>query len=168
MVERWAKFKVFCRKFVQRYDSAMERKQMSWALVNFYQFHIRIKNRYVMFGAVPYILGELRDNTASVGWRTILGTWYTSYFFRNKIFLFVKIKSWNFQHLFDLRFRETFQNFSSFIQTWGVKVVWISWNFVRFHEMIIQRDAENFRFLSWQTKKSFIPKKDNKCYMYHG
>ena len=31
--------------------------------------------------------------------------------------MFVKIKSWNFQQLFDLGFRETLQNFSSFRQT---------------------------------------------------
>ena len=37
-------------------------------------------------------------------------------FFRNKTFLFVKIEIWNFQHLFDLWFRETSQNFSSFRQ----------------------------------------------------
>ena len=37
-------------------------------------------------------------------------------FFRNKSFLFVKIESWNFQHLFDLGFHETLQNFSSFRQ----------------------------------------------------
>ena len=34
--------------------------------------------------------------------RAIHGTWYTSIFFRNKTFLFVKIESWNFQHLFYL------------------------------------------------------------------
>ena len=39
--------------------------------------------------------------------RAIHGTWYTSYFFRNKTFLF------------DLGFRETSQNFSSFRQTKG-------------------------------------------------
>ena len=38
------------------------------------------------------------------------------FFFRNKTFLFVKIESWNFQHLIDLGFRETSQNFSSFGQ----------------------------------------------------
>ena len=43
-------FKVFYRKFVRRYDSAMERMQMSWVLFNFYQFRIKNKNRYVMFG----------------------------------------------------------------------------------------------------------------------
>ena len=37
------------------------------------------------------------------------------------------------------------------------KNAWLSWNFVRFHEIIIQTDAENFSFLS--EKKSFIPKK---------
>ena len=34
-----------------------------------------------------------------------------------KLFLFVKIESWNFQQLFDLGFRETLQNFNSFNQT---------------------------------------------------
>ena len=38
-------------------------------------------------------------------------------FFRNKTFLFVKIESWKFQHLFDLRFSVTLLNFSSFRQT---------------------------------------------------
>ena len=30
-----------------------------------------------------------------------------------------------------------------------------SWNFVRFNEIINQRDAKNVRFLSWQTKKFY-------------
>ena len=37
-------------------------------------------------------------------------------FFINKTFLFVKIEIWNFQYLFDLLFRETSQNFSTFRQ----------------------------------------------------
>ena len=28
----------------------------------------------------------------------------------------------------------------------------MSWNFVRFHEILNQTDAENFSFLSWKTK----------------
>ena len=52
-------------------------------------------------------------------------------FFRNKTFLFVKIESWNFQHLFYSQFQETSQN-----QTDADSL-----------------DAENFSFLSWQTKK---------------
>jgi hypothetical protein len=70
--------------------------------------------------------------------RTIHDTWYTLYFFRNKTFLFVKRESWNFQQLFDLGFRETLQNFSSFRQTFrwhfcgGIRVVWMSWNFLSF------------------------------------
>ena len=36
-----------------------------------------------------------------------------------------------------------------------LRVVQMSWNFVRFHEIINQRDAKNFRFLSWQTKKFY-------------
>ena len=47
--------------------------------------------------------------------RTIHGT--CQIFFRNKTFLSLKIESWNFQHLFDLGFRETLQNFSPFRQT---------------------------------------------------
>ena len=39
---------------------------------------------------------------------------YTSYFFRNKAFLFVKMERFTFQHLFDLELRETLQNFRSF------------------------------------------------------
>ena len=35
-------------------------------------------------------------------------------FFRNKIFLFFKIESWIFQYLFEIKFRETSQNFNSF------------------------------------------------------
>ena len=69
---------------------------------------------------VPYILGELRDNTASVGrlkkeLSMVHGTLHI--FFRNKTFLFVKIESWNFQQLFYLGFHETLQIFSSFRQT---------------------------------------------------
>ena len=37
-------------------------------------------------------------------------------------------------------------------------VVWLSWYFVRFREILLQTDAESCSFLSWKTKK-FIPKK---------
>ena len=44
--------------------------------------------------------------------------WYwqrpKKYFFRNKTFLFFKIESWNFQHLFEIDLRESSQNFNSF------------------------------------------------------
>ena len=59
--------------------------------------------------------------------------------FRNKMFF--KINSWNFQHLFDLEFYETSQNFSSFrepIEKIKIKVVcelkWaqILWGFTKF------------------------------------
>ena len=63
--------------------------------------------------------------------RTILETWYTSYFFRNKTFLFVKIDSWKFQDLFDLEFRKTLP-------------------YEILHKILNQTDAENF---------SFVPKK---------
>ena len=37
----------------------------------------------------------------------------------------------------------------------GIKVAQMSWNFVSSHEMINERDAENFRFLSWQTNNFY-------------
>ena len=94
--------------------------------------------------------------------RTILEKWYTSIFFRNETFLLVKIESWNFQHLFDLGFRETSQNFCLFRQHsedifFYFFLVGISRNFVRFHEILNQTDAENFSFLSWQTKNWNVP-----------
>ena len=94
-------------------------------------------------------------------------------FFRNKPFLFVKIESWNFQQLFVLGFRETLQNFSLFRQTFrwqfstGNKSCPNELKFVKFHEMKNQKDAKNFRFLSWQRKVCYSPKK-SKCIMYHG
>ena len=37
-------------------------------------------------------------------------------FFRNKTFLFFKIEGWNFQVQFEIKFRESFQNFNSIRQ----------------------------------------------------
>ena len=37
-----------------------------------------------------------------------------------------------------------------------LNIVWMRCNFLRFHEILNERDAENFSFLSWQTKK-FCP-----------
>ena len=35
----------------------------------------------------------------------------------------------------------------------------MSWNFVMCQENLFQTDVESFSFLSWKTKKSFLPKK---------
>ena len=59
-------------------------------------------------------------------------------------FLLVKIISWNFQYIF-VWFR---------IFLCGIKVARMSWNFVRFNEIINPINAEDFWFLSWQTKKA--------------
>ena len=86
-------------------------------------------------------------------------------FFRNKTVLVFKIESCNFQHLFEKEFRETSQNFNSFssfrqfLFSFFLSVVWLSWNFVRFHEILFQTDAESFSFLSWKTKKFYSLKK---------
>ena len=59
--------------------------------------------------------------------------------FRNKTFLFFKIESWNFQHLFEKEFCETSQNFNSIRQLMEqmkitiIWMSWMSWHFVRFH-----------------------------------
>ena len=83
-------------------------------------------------------------------------------FFRNKNFLFLKIKkSWKIQDLFEMEFRETSQNFNwirQWIEKMKITIVWISWmswNFARFYEILFQTDAESFSFLSWKTKKFY-------------
>ena len=40
-----------------------------------------------------------------------------------------------------------------------IKIVWMSWNFVSFHDILFQTDVEKFSFLS-EKQKSFIPKKN--------
>ena len=74
--------------------------------------------------------------------------------------MFFKIESWNFQHLFEIEFRETSKNFNSFstfrqLFCFFLSVVWLSWNFVRFLEILFQTDDESFSFLSWKTKKFY-------------
>ena len=66
-------------------------------------------------------------------------------FLGNKTFLFFKIESWNFQHLFEKEIRETSQNFNTIIQPiekMKMKIVWrgwMSWNFVRFMKFFFQQ-----------------------------
>ena len=79
-----------------------------------------------------------------------------------KLFLFFKIESWNFQHLFETEFRETSQNFNSIrqpIEKMEIRNVWMSWrswNFVRFS---ISNRCWRFQLSILKNKKSFIPKK---------
>ena len=76
------------------------------------------------------------------------------------LFLFFKIISWNLKHLFEKEFREISQNFNSIrqrIQKMEIEIVWMSWNFVRFHKILFQTDAESFSFYL-EKQKSFIPK----------
>ena len=75
--------------------------------------------------------------------------------------MFFKIERWNFQVQFEIGFRETSQNFNSFsffrelLFSPFLSVVWLSWNFVRFHEILFQTDAESFSVLSWKTNKFY-------------
>jgi hypothetical protein len=88
-------------------------------------------------------------------------------FFRNKTFFFVKIESWNFQHLFDLLSRETSQNFSLFGQLFITHTKMSSKCLSEWAE-ILQGFTEGFSILSWQKKTRFIPKFFLNCTMYHG
>ena len=65
-------------------------------------------------------------------------------FFRNKTFLFFKIVNWIFQHLFDKNFVKPHKIsthsahldkfYFHFLFPFFLSVVWLSWNFVRFHD----------------------------------
>ena len=91
--------------------------------------------------------------------------WYwqrpKKYFFRNKTFLFFKIVSWNFQVQNEIKICDNSQNFNSFslfrqlLFSCFLSVVWLSWNFARFHEIQFQTEPESFSFLSWKTKKFY-------------
>ena len=77
-----------------------------------------------------------------LSWR--LGTLHI--FLGIKTFLFVKIESCDFQHLFDLEFREKYTKVKANQTTFteknfllGIKVIWMSWNFERFHEIKIEK-----------------------------
>ena len=94
--------------------------------------------------------------------------WYwqrLNFFFSGVFFLFFKIESWNFQNLFEKEFRETSQNFNSIrqpIEKMKITIVWISWmswNFVRFHEIQFQTDVESLSFYL-EKQKCFIPNKN--------
>ena len=81
--------------------------------------------------------------------RTMLESWYTSYFFRNKTFYLLLnfVKPHNISAHSD--------NFYNPEKRFLLNVFWMSWNFVRFHKILNQTDAENFSFLSWQAKKFY-------------
>ena len=78
------------------------------------------------------------------------------------LFVFFKIESWNFQHLFKIEFREISQNFNSFslfrqfLFSFFLLVVWLSWNFVRFNEIQMLKVSAFYL----EKQNSFIPKKN--------
>ena len=49
-------------------------------------------------------------------------------------------------------------SFRQLLFTFFRLVVWLSWNFVRFHKIHFKTDAESFSFLSWKTKKFYFKK----------
>ena len=90
--------------------------------------------------------------------------WYwlqLKFFFRDKTFLYFKLESWNFQHLFKNKFCKTSQNFNSFLQTilfpFFPLVVWLSWNFVI--KKFVFKQILTISAFYLVKQKSFIPKK---------
>ena len=90
--------------------------------------------------------------------------------FSKKTFLFFKIESSNFQHLFEIEFHETSQNFNSFssfnqlLFSFVLLVVWLSSNFVSFHKCFFKQmmkispfylEKKPFRPLSISKQKNF-------------
>ena len=86
-------------------------------------------------------------------------------FFRNKTFLFFKLESWNFQVQFEIKIRESSQNFNSFsffrqllfpfffyqLSDW----VEILWGFTKFNFKLNLKVSAFYL----ERQKSFIPKK---------
>ena len=82
--------------------------------------------------------------------------------------LFFVFQDRKLKHLFEIEFRETSQNFNSFssfkqsLFSSFLSVVWLSWSFVRFHEILFRTDAVLFLkkyFLSpcqYQNKKALF------------
>ena len=67
------------------------------------------------------------------------------YFFRNKTFFFM-MEIWNTKLLFEKESRETSQNFISIrwqIQNIEIKMVWMSWNFVRLIPLVSRTSFTN-------------------------
>ena len=85
--------------------------------------------------------------------------WLEKYFFRNKTFLLFKLESWNFQHLFEIKFHKTSQNFIS-IRQWIEKKQLSEWveillGFMKFYFKQMLISSAFYK----EKQKSFIPKK---------
>ena len=83
-------------------------------------------------------------------------------FFRNKTFLFFQHRKLKFStSIWKKKNRETSQKFQlnalrQFLFPFFLSVVWLSLNFLRFHKLFFQTDAENVSFLSWKTKNKYL------------
>ena len=82
--------------------------------------------------------------------------------FRNKTFSFFKVESWNFQHLFEIEFPETSQNFNSFSLFRQLLFSFFLYrlsDWVEIWGLTISNRCWKFSFLSRKTNK-FCPLKD--------
>ena len=82
-------------------------------------------------------------------------------FFRNETFFVFQDRKLKLSASVRKEFPETSQSFNSFssfrqlLISFFLFVVWLSWNFVRFHKILFQTDAESFSSLSWKTKTKY-------------
>ena len=106
-------------------------------------------------------LWELQDNIGSVGFKKIYPRDLVHFIFFLGIKLFccqnIKMKLWaSFWFIFFWnlpKFQVIQTTFRGLFFLWKIKVVRMSWIFVRCHEIFHQTDVKDFSFLSWQTKK---------------
>ena len=137
------------------------KKKIEKDSVDFWHRKMTLKVRIVMFFTLQkHNFGHTKNHKWRVGCRhdfTKLNFGNCSFIIRWDIvseikhakfcllFLFVKF-CWN---------SEIGWNLTSPLKKCPLNVVWMTWNFLTFHEILNQIDAENFRFLSWQTKKFY-------------
>ena len=121
------------------------------------------RESHLMFYAKP----SLKIGTANAICWNYLGLFrdygLDHFFFRNKTFLFFKIESWNFKHLFEKEFRETSQNFNSIrqpIEKLEIKFYWMSWMSWSwgFTKLSFKQMLKVSAFYL-EKQKSFVPKK---------
>ena len=94
------------------------------------------KSAGTFFQNLHWKLGQLAPSFGSILAYLFRDYGLKNIFFRNKTFLFFQEVK---KHLFEIEFRETSQNFNSFRQllfSFYLLVIWLSWNCVRFREIL--------------------------------
>ena len=131
---------------------------------------IHISLQIAIFCFILFPKPSLKIRTANaIFWIYLGGNWYglKNIFLSNKIVLFFMIECWNFQHLFEIEFRETSQNFNFLFSLFRpllfsffficclieLKFFWVSQN--SFFKQILKVSA-----FYLEKQQGFIPKKN--------